>query len=1014
MEENLRDTKIFVSYSRKDKLFARTLYDALKSLGINAWVDWEGIPLSADWMAEITAAIEGADAFLFIISPSSLKSKVCMDELELGIKYHKKIVPVLYKDPDKGQKMHPKLASTNWVYMRAKKDDFEATIPKLVQTIQTDLGWVQQHTRILQRATEWTQKQRNKSYVLQGSDLDEGERWMSQANTEAGRDVLPLQAEYVHASRKAAVQRQRNVTIGIGIALIISIFLGITAIGYANIANENKKAAEAQKAIAEVNEQKANDNERKAQDNKQQAENNEKRAVEKEQEARAQRSASDAKIYQDKAGELATSTLLAVNAYTELPNLSIAEDILRQNISLFANPVKQMNVGARISKIQVSSDRTRFVTSDESGKACVWSTQDGSKFFCTQQDGALNDSVLSRDGKTLLTGSDKGVVTLWDANTGEQKKSFQYEGIIWDLSIHPNGRWLGVGRSNGVSLIDMNDMSVYIDYVLSSEVHKIDFDSFGKYMAVGMADGNVSIWDITNNRTIAGPLHNNEVFHVVFSPDGAWLVSVGADSTARTVRIGDGNRQKYSITHGDWVEHASFGPDSSWFVTASGDGFVRVIDTASGQERMRMAHANHVTRTRVSADGQWIASTGYDHTARIWDAASGTEVMQIPVEGIGSALDFNPDSTRLIIGDRSGNITLWDISRLHDRTGVVKFSEFIHEAHFSSDGKWLVANTDDKKVWLIQSDQLGKDEDQRKALFATKGLTNGMSVSKDSNWIAVVESDSNVAQYNRVILTSVDGTKKSVLSHDTEVINTVNFTPDSKQVVTADENGLVYVWDVQTGKKIASLKMEGVILSLAISPDGKYLVAGIKEGNHSLVWDLTTLTQVKILEQVGSINVVQFSNDGKLLATGSSEDNLYLWDTKDDSFSRIGDGFDMGGGVSAMEFSPASDILVAGDTNGHVHLLDIAIGQEVARLRHIDKVTNVSFSPDGKQLAVVSQKGIHLWDMSSVSSHFLKRDQLIEAACSRLINNFSESKWSLLFSEEKYHLICPNLPAGEN
>ncbi len=41
-----------------------------------------------------------------------------------------------------------------------------------------------------------------------------------------------------------------------------------------------------------------------------------------------------------------------------------------------------------------------------------------------------------------------------------------------------------------------------------------------------------------------------------------------------------------------------------------------------------------------------------------------------------------------------------------------------------------------------------------------------MAVSADSNWIAAVEYDSTNADYNRVILTSVDGTKKFLLTHD--------------------------------------------------------------------------------------------------------------------------------------------------------------------------------------------------------------------------------------------------------
>src|SRR5512134_1618324 len=129
--------KVFISYSRKDKPFVQKLNDALDKAGVQAWVDWEGIELASDWMATISTAIQGNDAFLFVISPDSLKSKVCTDELELGIKLNKKLIPILYRQPTKTSRMHEKIASTNWVYLR-DQDNFDETIPKLVQSINTD------------------------------------------------------------------------------------------------------------------------------------------------------------------------------------------------------------------------------------------------------------------------------------------------------------------------------------------------------------------------------------------------------------------------------------------------------------------------------------------------------------------------------------------------------------------------------------------------------------------------------------------------------------------------------------------------------------------------------------------------------------------------------------------------------------------------------------------------------------------------------------------------------------
>ena len=42
-------TKVFISYSRKDKPFVQSLHEQLSTHPIDSWVDWEDIPLTADW-----------------------------------------------------------------------------------------------------------------------------------------------------------------------------------------------------------------------------------------------------------------------------------------------------------------------------------------------------------------------------------------------------------------------------------------------------------------------------------------------------------------------------------------------------------------------------------------------------------------------------------------------------------------------------------------------------------------------------------------------------------------------------------------------------------------------------------------------------------------------------------------------------------------------------------------------------------------------------------------------------
>ena len=81
---------VFISYSRKNGDFVRTLHHKLTSESRDIWVDWEDIPPSADWMADIERAIDGSDVFLLIISPYSLNSKTCCHEYEYAVNNNKR------------------------------------------------------------------------------------------------------------------------------------------------------------------------------------------------------------------------------------------------------------------------------------------------------------------------------------------------------------------------------------------------------------------------------------------------------------------------------------------------------------------------------------------------------------------------------------------------------------------------------------------------------------------------------------------------------------------------------------------------------------------------------------------------------------------------------------------------------------------------------------------------------------------------------------------------------------
>src|SRR5262249_19267294 len=82
---------MFLFWSRGEILvLAGRIFDRLKTKNREVWADGEDIPATADWWAEVQAGIEGANTFVFIISPDSVMSDVCRREIDHAIQNNKR------------------------------------------------------------------------------------------------------------------------------------------------------------------------------------------------------------------------------------------------------------------------------------------------------------------------------------------------------------------------------------------------------------------------------------------------------------------------------------------------------------------------------------------------------------------------------------------------------------------------------------------------------------------------------------------------------------------------------------------------------------------------------------------------------------------------------------------------------------------------------------------------------------------------------------------------------------
>jgi formylglycine-generating enzyme required for sulfatase activity len=217
--------RIFVSYSRKNKDFCKLLTDELQKRDFDFWVDWEGIPPTVDWMNEIEKGVEEADAFLAIVSPDWISSKVCQDELKIAVRNGKRLIPVVPCEIE-WSSVPPDLAHLNFIFF-TENYDFNQQVEKLFTALDTDYDWLKTHRRLQVKALEWERSNKDNGFLLRGSDLVEAE---TQISINATKDPHPTddQREYVLKSRQAT-DRQRKITLVSLIAATLVMFI-ITAV----------------------------------------------------------------------------------------------------------------------------------------------------------------------------------------------------------------------------------------------------------------------------------------------------------------------------------------------------------------------------------------------------------------------------------------------------------------------------------------------------------------------------------------------------------------------------------------------------------------------------------------------------------------------------------------------------------------------------------------------------------------------------------------------------------------
>lgn len=241
-------SSVFLSYSRDNITFVERLHTALEERGINAHLDREDIEKGEDWWQRLAQLITDSDSIVFVLSPASAASDVCAKEVAHAASLNKRFIPVVIDDLS-GTTPPPELQRLNYIFFvedarAGASGDFDEALDQLVHALDTDIGWVREHTRLGAIAQRWDSRARGLEALLRGADLEAAEQWLSQQPANAPVPT-PATARLITQSRQAATRRQRQWIGGsLGIALVSITLAAFSLIQW------NRAEAEARTALS--------------------------------------------------------------------------------------------------------------------------------------------------------------------------------------------------------------------------------------------------------------------------------------------------------------------------------------------------------------------------------------------------------------------------------------------------------------------------------------------------------------------------------------------------------------------------------------------------------------------------------------------------------------------------------------------------------------------------------------------------------------------------------------------
>ena len=716
-------TEVFVSYSRKDGDFARKLNSELQSHEKTTWFDQESIAEGADFQTEIYHGIEQAENFLFVISPDSINSPHCADEVAYAQRMGKRIITIHHRQTDPST-MPSALAAVQWINFAEL--GYEKGLIQLIRNLNIDREHVQSHTLWSQKALEWEGGGKPNSLLLRGSELSVARSWLDLSIKEEKQPKpTSLQSEYIEHSRRGALVARYRLMAGFVLFIILLAGLFFMYAQYQR-AELSKREADVQRREAELQKAEADKQRERAEDALVNAEALRKKAVQAAKEAKrleivAQEARMNAEVNEEEAikaqQRAQEAKKIADQRRREAEEASRMAEKEKLKANTAATVAKEANERSKLQLYLFNASRFANKSIREQddtllkAQLAVTAYQMIEKAYQIQPDKrAFNPDILLAMQEALkpytkpieITGEFKSIAiqgvdvftsyAQGKVREAEISDALPYlkkggdielpENVVVEfMETTPDGLLITTANGGLYHWQSPSKSTRLLKDFTNRQVLDMLYDQTGNRAVISLG-GNIPeivVWDLSANRPERKLIQIPRV--MCLSLDTEKDILYGGNDSGEIKRFDlKATQPKGEVIHKYGAKIRAMDFSQKHGLLAWGDQLGQVFlaspDSIDSAELFPSSHHGNVHNVSFSKDGKWLATVGLDGSLMLWDlllteeakvSISSLEALEIKSNEKIFSMGFDEGSQYLVYGGENLlNIRLVDESILYD------------------------------------------------------------------------------------------------------------------------------------------------------------------------------------------------------------------------------------------------------------------------------------------------------------------------------------------------------------